>query len=400
MAPGAAFGAGAAPGLVLAAGALVPVANEAWVDLAAAPGAILALGLCEGDVLETAHLDTASGHWAFTALWRVRYIDPVTAGGVFVLAESGGASNEAAAQQLQRLYPKRPGDIHAAIASGEMANVSGFVHLCRQVHTHCGEALPNARATMHSHMVRKRTPATLTEAWATEIVKPAGGSGSPGAAVVDAKAGQPEAGMPSWLPQHAPVLDAGRRAGSSAAASSSQGADFGSAGTAEDQQVFGVALRDRDAIGEMARTRAGELYAKALLAIGKFMPISALAGANSKLPVASFVAYLLQVLLPNARQRLSARTQGELRSVAEALDELGKDEEGQTISEAKARVADQLAQRFKALELEGSADGAVAEHLLLGPKRDYGLATDAELEIAVTKKIRDSRYAKACRADL
>ena len=33
-------------------------------------------------------------------------------------------------------------------------------------------------------------------------------------------------------------------------------------------------------------------------------------------------------------------------------------------------------------------------------KRDYGLATDAELEIAVTKKIRDSRYAKACRADL
>ena len=175
--------------------------------------------------------------------------------------------------------------------------------------------------------------------------------------------------------------------------------DAGGTGSPDEHQVFGEALRDRDAIGEIARTRAGELYARALVGIARLMPISALAGANSKIPVASFVAYLLQVLLPNARQRLTERTQGELRSVAEALDELGREEAGQSISEAKARVADQLAQRFKALELEGSADAAVAEHLLIGPKRDYGLATDAELDLAVTKKIRDARYAQACRAD-
>ena len=85
--------------------------------------------------------------------------------------------------------------------------------------------------------------------------------------------------------------------------------------------------------------------------------------------------------------------------MAESLEELGKEEAGQGISEAKARVADQLAQRFKALELEGSADAAVAEHLLLGPKRDYGLATDAELDLAVNKRIRGARYAQACRTE-
>ena len=95
-----------------------------------------------------------------------------------------------------------------------------------------------------------------------------------------------------------------------------KGLTLGVPGLVKISRFLRVALRYQDATGEMARSRAGELYAKARLAIGKLMPISALAGASSKLPVATSVACFLQVLLPNVRQGLSTRTQGGLRSGA------------------------------------------------------------------------------------
>ena len=89
-----------------------------------------------------------------------------------------------------------------------------------------------------------------------------------------------------------------------------------------------------------------------------------------------------------------------MRDLADTLDEVGfEDPTTVVLAESRARVADQLVQRLKALELEGTEDEAVARNLLLRPKKDFGLASDGELSAAVAKKVSEARYQSALRGD-
>ena len=169
----------------------------------------------------------------------------------------------------------------------------------------------------------------------------------------------------------------------------------------EGDTLFRVApTRATDGIARMASDEAGRLYALALLGIARFL--GARVGAKDaadqgRQPVPSFVAYLLQVLFPNAANRLSQKTREELRSIAETLDEMGSHLPASSPEEAlqRARVADRLTQRFKSLETEGTEDAALGEYLQLTPKRSYGLASEGELDMAVSNKIRKAKFSAA-----
>ena len=370
--------------------------TEAWVDLAANPAALTVLGLQPGDVIETAHSMHGVPGWSYTALWNVRFLDP-PAGGQFLLVESAGASDLPTSIQLKQLFPPLPTDIAGAIATQMMPTVNAFLHLCPVAHLTCGASLPNVAATMHSHMVRKREKARIKEGWASFPDQQVAIVPIPAPAVSSSES--TPGCLPGWLPTGATQTTRDRSLRSSAPGGASSTLE--TVEGADGDTLFRVApTRVTDGIAKMASDEAGRLYALALLGIARFL--GARVGARDaadqgRQPVPSFVAYLLQVLFPNAGNRLAPKTRDELRSIAETLDEMGSHLPASSPEEAlqRARVADRLTQRFKALETEGTEDAALGDYLQLTPKRSYGLASEGELEMAVTNKIRKAKFSAA-----
>ena len=104
-------------------------------------------------------------------------------------------------------------------------------------------------------------------------------------------------------------------------------------------------------------------------------------------------------LLPEAKRDTGAVH--ELRSLAQALDELAKEDPPgagglQTpASISKAKTADQLMQRFKAVEMSLSEGWAAARNLLLTSRRPFGLASDLENAAAMKETLQEAAYEKA-----
>ena len=89
-------------------------------------------------------------------------------------------------------------------------------------------------------------------------------------------------------------------------------------------------------------------------------------------------AYLITVLSPSMGSDLSARTSGELRSLAEALDLL--------IQGKVAEAADTLTQRFKCVEMASTEGCAVARHLELTPSLKVSSVPEDERDAAIRRQ--------------
>ena len=94
-------------------------------------------------------------------------------------------------------------------------------------------------------------------------------------------------------------------------------------------------------------------------------------------------AYLTTVLGPSMGSDMSARTSGELRSLAETLDLL--------IQGKVAEAADTLTQRFKCVELASTEGWAVARHLELTPSLKVTSVPEGERDAAIRRQREEVR---------
>ena len=93
-----------------------------------------------------------------------------------MLVYSLGPSEPQIAAQLAGLFPALPENIAQALVTGQLVPPTSFLHLCTAVHTSCGATLPNAEAVAHSHMVRRRDPTKVSEAWAAAELRQGAGA--------------------------------------------------------------------------------------------------------------------------------------------------------------------------------------------------------------------------------
>ena len=116
--------------------------------------------------------------------------------------------------------------------------------------------------------------------------------------------------------------------------------------------------------------------------------------------VANYVLIILNAVVPLQEQ--SKRNREDISSTAQMLDTLGQvdeetDAESRAFDPAKAKTADQLMQRFKAVEQAILDKGSwyTAEKMSLLPDSTPGIATHGEREASLKMRLAEHKYEEA-----
>ena len=146
---------------------------------------------------------------------------------------------------------------------------------------------------------------------------------------------------------------------------------------------------------ELARKNPGLLLQKGLAMMKRYMdPLRGGGGAGhskdaKELPpiVTLYLTTVLQVIRNRSGSSLGLRNEREMRTLAEAIDDLLQ---GQVV-----QAADKLMQRFKALELASSEGGdwGVARHLELIPPGQVASVGNVEKSMAANLEAKEQKLA-------
>ena len=146
---------------------------------------------------------------------------------------------------------------------------------------------------------------------------------------------------------------------------------------------------------ELARHHPGVLLQKGLAMMKRYMdPMRGGGGAGElkdgkELPpiVTAYLTTVLQVIRGQGGGSLGLRTQREMRTLAESIDDL--------LQGKVVQAADRLMQRFRALELASSEGGSwnVARHLELIPPGEVASLDSKEKSVAADAEMREQKLA-------
>ena len=360
-----------------------PAAAGNWVSLVNNPAALTQLALAEDSYLEIALADPVGGVWAASAVFAIRKLDPQDGAGQFALVDLVGASLPAYASSLEPAFPRLSPHLYGQLADSAAAQAPvAVLHLCTSSLATCTSVYGNL-GVQHAELCRVRSAAGLTEQWLK--------AGLGGATAVVAQGPQTQGGLPAWL-----HLTPQSRAKAPGQPGQSSGIAAASDGTLSMQPFHSAPPRNY--VADTASNTPGQLYADGMERVRTFMGQrggATSSGGHAQGPP-SLAAYVLLCVIPllpeNKRESPPVL---EMKNLALSLDAIGHSEPNEKASEQKARTADILMQRFKAVELSMTEGWSAAKNLLLMPKRAYGLASDAESEAAMRTTLHEASYQKA-----
>jgi hypothetical protein len=273
------------------------------------------------------------------------------------------------------------------------------LHLCRVGRDLCAASFNGQRQVYHVDTFRHRALDSVSEPWARAVVQPPAPAAA--APVLDGSLDDQrlrevkdkilalQAQMAASLPSSSSgPSDAHSRLARAAAAnaeavkrSSKKRRRKSDSSSDDDERLFreGSTRQHSSQIQALAEAQPGRLYEQGLREIEKFLGCRV--GPEAAGSAALMVSYLTAIFHGRyPPEKVGIRTTRELRTLAEALDALGRGD--------LPSLADLLMQRFKALEVSVQ-DGswATAQRLELLPAKDVGLASAEEQRAAARAEL-------------
>ena len=299
--------------------------------------------------------------------------------GIFLEANPKGASSLERQKEIDYWFGP-------ALGAGK-----ALLHLCKTPRAQC-RASHGARVSMHADTFRVRSRSTVLEPWCRANPNAGHGAGPPpGGPDGDGGLGGPDKRFEELkqllgnkrekAAEQLANAVARRLRKKGDAGLGRDGMDDGSDSGGEGNALpFRLAPSlDSTSIQQFAQKKEGELYMKTIEEMTQYLGAKEGASGERVHDPARWVAYLITVLQNRVPlEKMGLRDSRELRTLAEALDALGKGD--------LPRLGDLLAQRFKSVESK-ILNGSWNDSLELIPPADLGLATNAEQRLATREQM-------------
>jgi hypothetical protein len=378
-----------------------------WIHFHGNSRRVRTLKVSAKDVLEAALPNEDGTAWGSRAIFRVRSSDDPHGSGQFLAVECGGASAPEVATELETAFPVVSSRCRQRAAGSVTENLDGGAKPLHLLHL-CANGTENCRATygrlgvQHVEMVRKVQPGGLTADWIAEDFKELGPSRESKRSTGDSS----KSIVPSWAirkpgddADHEPKEKGRRRRSRSRGRRRRRRGSSSRSSNSEASELFRVAPGGENRIRRVAADFPGVLYRKGMERIAERLGTRQGCGRGQPL-VANYVLIILNAVVPLQEQ--SKRNREDMALTAQMLDTLGQadeeaDSESQAFDPAKAKTADQLMQRFKAIEQAILDKGSwyTAENMSLLPDTTPGIATHGEREASLKMRLAEHKYEEA-----
>ena len=401
--------------------------NGPWVYGPTNHAGMVGFAAQPGEFLEVLVYD-ATGMPTATAVFTTTQSYPADARGAFVEVQYVGCSGPAVATMLQQVFAA-PG--------------ASVLHLCSQATGLChAHVVWPGRHVLHSDLVRRRAPSTLTEGWlpahiqAGAVLASVAHATGPLVGGIGAGPAPPQAQLPpAGAAPAGPAAIAPAAADAAASAGTAKPLETPTAeelkkkveelrerlkkkrgighslldnalkhkkrrrkktrrndsdSGSDSESVFDGAPSRSKSIPEASRENPGVLFTNGMQQIKRYL--AQRGGAedsetdNLAATVVQYITSVWHGLHPPGE--MGVRNCREMRTVGECLDALLRGD--------LASLGDLLMQRLKAIE-QATKDGhwQVARHLEVCDTTELGLATDLEVQTAVNRQIRDGKLKDA-----